>query len=228
MASNTGQLSSDMQTWLQAHTSQPSKAMSSLCQSTVKLEDGEMLTSPEQLQFLAFLASSIGAVHAIEVGVFTGASALAIAEVLPEKGTLVACDSTDAYTQYSKPAWQAGGVDDKIDLRIGFAIDTLQSLLEEGKANTFDFMYIDADKTNSKNYYEFGLKLVRPGGIIAIDNMFYGGQVADVSKTDENTIATRELANFLANDARITYSLIPIGDGLGLALLTPDMRHISY
>ena len=199
--------------------------MKALCKVTLQLEDGEMLTSPEQLQFLAFLASTIGAVHAIEVGVFTGASALAIAEVLPENGTLVACDSTDAYVQYSKPAWEAGKVAHKIDLRLGHALDTLHSLLEEGKAKSFDFMYIDADKTNSKNYYEFGLQLLRDGGIIAIDNMFYGGQVADDTKTDENTIATRELADLLANDSRITYSLVPIGDGLGIALLTP---HTSY
>ena len=105
----------------------------------------------------------------------------------------------------------------KIDLRIGPAIVTLQSLLDAGSANTFDFMYIDADKINSKNYYELGLQLLRKGGIIAIDNMFYGGQVADESYDDENTIATRELANFLHNDQRVDYALLPIGDGLALS-----------
>ena len=104
-------------------------------------------------------------------------------------------------------------------MQIAPALETLQSLLDEGKAGTFDFMYIDADKINSKHYYEFGLQLLRKGGIIAIDNMFYGGQVADKACSDENTIATRELAAFLGDDNRITYSLIPIGDGLAIAII---------
>jgi len=191
--------------------------MQELCSDTLQLEDGEMLTSPEQLQFLAFLASSIGATNAIEVGVFTGASALAIAEVLPEGGTVVACDVSMDYIGYCSPAWEKAGVENKIDLRIAPALDTLQALLDEGRANTFDFMYIDADKTNSKNYYEFGLQLLRAGGIVTIDNMFYGGQVADASFNDANTIATRELASVLLADTRVDYSLVPLGDGLALA-----------
>lgn len=191
--------------------------MQKLCTETLQLEDGEMLTSPEQLQFLAFLASSICAKKAIEVGVFTGASALAIAEVLPVGGTVVACDVSKDYLAHCSRAWEQAGVQERIDLRIAPALDTLQGLLDEGKANTFDFMYIDADKTNSKNYYEFGLKLLRVGGIITIDNMFYGGQVADATFDDENTLATRELASFLHADTRVDYSLVPIGDGLALA-----------
>ena len=170
------------------------------------------------MQFLAFLATSIGATNALEVGVYTGASALAIAKVLPENGTLVACDLTDEYLQYARPAWEADGVTNTIDMRVGPAIETLQTLLEDGKANTFDFMYIDADKVNSKKYYELGLQLLTTGGIIAIDNMFYGGQVADESFNDENTLATRELTKFLVADVRIDYSLVPIGDGLAICL----------
>jgi len=190
--------------------------MQKLCDETVELEDGEMLTSPEQLQFLAFLASSIGAKNAVEVGVFTGASALAIAQILPGDGKLIACDLTEEYLQYAKPAWDVAGVSHKIDLRIGPALDTLQLLLDADKANSFDFMYIDADKTNSRNYYECGLQLLRKGGIIAIDNMFYGGQVADPSFDDPNTVATRDLASFLIADERVDYSLLPLGDGLGI------------
>jgi predicted O-methyltransferase YrrM len=217
MSSKSTQLETNMQQWLSAHACRPSTAMRALCEATLQLEDGEMLTSPEQLQFLAFLAASIGATNAIEIGVFTGASALAIAEVLPEDGTIVACDVTTDYLNSTEPAWEQAGVVHKIDLRIGPALDTLQSLLDANKANTFDFMYIDADKINSKNYYEYGLQLLSQGGIIAIDNMFYGGQVADVTCDDANTLATRELAVFLINDDRIDYSLIPIGDGLALA-----------
>jgi len=208
-----------MQHWLVEHGSTPSKAMKQLWKATMALEDAEMLTSPEQLQFLAFLATSIGTKHAIEVGVYTGASALAIAETLPEHGTLVACDLTDEYLPFATHAWEDGGVAQKIDMRVGPALDTLQSLLDVGKAHSFDFMYIDADKVNSQNYYEYGLKLLRAGGIIAIDNMFYGGQVTDESCQDESTIATRKLAAFLHQDNRINFSLIPIGDGLAIALL---------
>lgn len=217
MANQSLQLTKDMHCWLKNHACRPSTVMATLCKKTMELEQGEMLTSPEQLQFLAFLAKSIGAKNAIEIGVYTGASALAIAEVLPENGTIVACDLTEEFIPIASPAWKEAGVSNAIDLRIGPAIDTLNTLLDEGKANTFDFMYIDADKTNSKNYYEYGLQLLSQGGIIAIDNMFYGGQVADVTCDDANTLATRELAAFLINDDRIDYSLIPIGDGLALA-----------
>jgi predicted O-methyltransferase YrrM len=191
--------------------------MQTLCNKTLTLEDGEMLTSPEQLQFLSFLALSIETKNAIEVGVFTGASTLAIAEVLPEDGTIVACDLTTDYLVHASPAWEEAGIEHKIDLKIGPAMESLQTLLDEGKSNMFDFMYIDADKMNSKNYYEFGLQLLRVGGIIAIDNMFYGGQVADDSFDDANTIATRKLAADLIEDERVDYSLLPIGDGLAIA-----------
>jgi predicted O-methyltransferase YrrM len=217
MANQSLQLTKDMHCWLKNHACRPSTVMATLCKKTMELEQGEMLTSPEQLQFLAFLAKSIGAKNAIEVGVYTGASALAIAEVLPENGTIVACDLTEEFIPIASPAWKEAGVSNAIDLRIGPAIDTLNTLLDEGKANTFDFMYIDADKLNSRNYYELGLELVSSGGIIAIDNMFYGGQVIDDDTTDENTIATRELADFLVADNRIDYTLLPIGDGLALA-----------
>jgi predicted O-methyltransferase YrrM len=217
MANHTRQLDPSMNRWYQTHACRPSVAMQQLCSNTLELEDGEMLTSPEQLQFLAFLASSIGAKKAIEIGVYTGASTLAIAEVLPENGTIVACDTTDKNINVASTAWNEANVEHKIDLKIAPALITLQALIDEGEKNTFDFMYIDADKANSKNYYEFGLQLLSSGGIITIDNMFYGGQVADDSCNDENTIATRELAAFLIADDRVDYSLLPIGDGLAIA-----------
>ena len=217
MANQTNRLNTDMQKWLRVHASRPSAAMQELCQSTLQLDNSEMLTSREQLQFLAFLASSIQAKNAIEVGVYTGASALAIAEVLPENGTIVACDLTDEYLSIATPAWKNAGISSKIDMRVGIALDTLQDLLANGGENSFDFMYIDADKINSKNYYELGLQLIRSGGIIAIDNMFYGGLVADSSCDDPNAVATRDLASFLIDDDRVNYALIPIGDGLAIA-----------
>ena len=217
MASSTRNLSSKMQKWLNAHGCRPSAALQNLRTSTMELEDAEMLTSPEQLQFLALLATSIGATNAIDVGVYTGASALAIAEVLPDDGQVVACDLTDEHLGLATHSWSEGGVMNRIDMRIGPAIETLQTLVDENFAGTFDFMYIDADKINSRNYYELGLRLLRSGGIIAIDNMFYGGQVADPSCDDESTLATRALASFLVADERVDYALVPIGDGLAIA-----------
>ncbi|MCH2147139.1 MAG: class I SAM-dependent methyltransferase, partial [Phycisphaerales bacterium] len=153
----------------------------------------------------------------IEVGVFTGASALAVAEVLPEDGTVVACDVTDEYLPIATKAWDEAGVSSKIEMRIGPALETLQELIDSGKTNSFDLMYIDADKVNSHNYFELGLQLIRAGGIIAIDNMFYSGQVADASfDEDENTVATRNLTIALHRDERVDFTLIPIGDGLAL------------
>ena len=217
MSSQTNQLDEAMRSWMHTHGLRESAAMTSLREATATLEDSEMQTSPEQLQLLALLAKSIGTTNAIEIGVYTGASALAIAGVLPSDGVLIACDITDEYMSIATPAWDAGGVSDRIELRVGPAIDTLTSLLDDPGRGTFDFMYIDADKTNSKNYYELGLKLLRGGGIITIDNMFYSGQVADEAFDDESTVATRDLAAHLLADERIDYSLVPIGDGLAIA-----------
>jgi len=178
--------------------------------------EGEMQTSPEQTQFLFFLARSLNATRAIEVGVYTGASAMAIASALPHEGRLVACDISDEHLQTAMATWKAAGVDVRIESRIGPAVDTLTAMLDEPEAGHYDFMYVDADKENSLNYYELGLKLLRTGGIICIDNMFRGGDVTDASCIDESTVATRELARFLLSDERVDYSLVPIGDGLAL------------
>ncbi len=216
MSSKTNQLSDAMSSWIHDHSLRISSASIRLFQETATLEDGLMITSPEQLQLLAFLATSINAKQTIEVGVFTGASALAVAEVLPDNGRVIACDLTDEYLPIATKAWEEAGVSKKIDLRIGPALNTLEELIDEEQAGTFDMMYIDADKVNSHNYFELGLKLMRPGGIIAIDNMFYGGQVADSAYDDENTIATRALTDALHGDNRVDFTLIPIGDGLAL------------
>jgi predicted O-methyltransferase YrrM len=217
MSSKTNQLDDAMRSWMHTHALRESAAMTSLRASTATLEDSEMQTSPEQLQFLSLLAKSVGTTNAIEVGVYTGASALAIAESLGNNGTLIACDLTDEYLPIAVSAWEEGGVIDRIDMKVGPAIETLTTLLDDPRCGTFDFMYIDADKTNSQNYYELGLKLLRAGGIITIDNMFYGGQVADDSCDDESTVATRVLAALMLDDDRIDYSIVPIGDGLAIA-----------
>lgn len=217
MSRRTIQVDTELHQWLLEHSLRDTDAHRDLREHTGTLDDGGMQTSPEQSQFLAFLARSIGATQAIEVGVYTGASALAIASALPHDGRLVACDISDEHLHTAIEAWTAAGVDVRIESRIGPAIDTLKSMLDEPEAGHYDFMYVDADKANSLNYYELGLRLVRSGGIICIDNMFRGGRVADPSITDESTVATRELALHLLGDDRVDYSLVPIGDGLALA-----------
>lgn len=220
MSHRTIEVDEVLHEWLLANSLRDTHAHRELREHTDTLDDGQMRTSPEQSQFLAFLVRSIGAKRAIEVGVFTGTSAMAIASALPEDGRLLACDISDEHLKAARIAWQAAGVDDRIESRIGPALDTLEALMEEPGAGEYDFMYIDADKENSLNYYEHGLRLLRSGGIITIDNMFRGGRVADPSCVDASTVATRELAQHLLHDERIDYSLVPIGDGLALAMST--------
>lgn len=155
---------------------------------------------------------------ALEIGVFTGYSSLCVALALPNDGTLVACDVSDEYTRIARRYWQAAGVADKIDLHIAPALNTLDQLLENGEAGSFDFVFIDADKNNYANYYERSLKLVRPGGLIAVDNVLWSGRVADLQDTDPRTQSIREFNQKLSQDPRITLSLVPLSDGITLAL----------
>lgn len=192
-----------------------------LREKTRSMPEAGMQISPEQGQFLQLLVKLIAARKALEVGTFTGYSALAVASALPSDGKLVACDISDAFTSVGRPYWVEAGVDRKIDLRIAPALETLKALLNQGEKESFDFAFIDADKTNYENYYEHCLRLVRPGGLIAIDNVLWGGSVADASDQSEDTVAIRALNAKLRNDARIDLSLVPIGDGLTLVQKRP-------
>ncbi|MCE3233977.1 MAG: putative O-methyltransferase [Vampirovibrio sp.] len=176
-----------------------------------------MQISPEQGQFMALLVELMGANRMLEVGTFTGYSTLACAMALPPDGKIVACDVSREWTDVGQKYWQEAGVAEKIDLRIGPAADTLQQLLNEGQGNAFDAMFIDADKANYDIYYELGLKLVRPGGLIMIDNVLWSGAVANPAEQDPDTQAIRELNRQLHTDNRVTLSLVPIADGLTLA-----------
>ncbi len=177
-----------------------------------------MQIAPEQGQFMALLIQLIGATKTLEIGVFTGYSSLCVALALPPTGKIVACDVSEEYTAIARRYWQKAGVTDKIDLRLAPALETLDQLLASGQAETFDFAFIDADKENYDHYYERSLQLVRPGGLIAIDNVLWFGQVADPQVQDNNTLALRALNDKLHHDERVTLSLVPIGDGLTLAL----------
>jgi caffeoyl-CoA O-methyltransferase len=182
----------------------------------------QMQIAPEQGQFMAFLVQLMGATKTLEIGVFTGYSSLAIAMALPPHGKVIACDLSEEYTTIAQRYWQKAGVADKIDLQIAPALHTLDDLIAEGHSDTFDFAFIDADKVNYDNYYERSLQLLRPGGLIAIDNVLWGGRVAQPDIENETTQAIRALNAKLHHDDRITLSMVPIADGLTLARKNPQ------
>jgi predicted O-methyltransferase YrrM len=175
-----------------------------------------MQISPEQGQFMAMLIKLIGAKKTLEIGVFTGYSSLATALALPEDGRIVACDINAEFTAMGREHWARAGVAHKIDLRLAPAVKTLDALIEAGEAGSFDFAFIDADKTGYDAYYERCLKLLRPGGLIAIDNVLWDGEVARPS-ADPDTVALQQLNIKLHKDERVDLSMLPLGDGLTLA-----------
>lgn len=189
-----------------------------LRQETANHPAATMQIAPEQGQFMALLVQLLGATKTLEVGVFTGYSSLSIALALPEHGKVVACDVSQEYTDIARRYWQQAGVANKIDLHVAPAVETLNRLLTSGQAETFDFAFIDADKENYDNYYERSLQLIRPGGLIAIDNVLWGGSVANPQIQNTSTQAIRALNEKLHHDERVSLSLVPIADGLTLAL----------
>lgn len=184
---------------------------------TDALEHGVMQISPDQAQFMTWLVRMINARRALELGTFTGYSALAIARGLSADGSLVACDISSEWTAIARRYWERAGVAHKIDLRLAPAHDTLNSLIATGAAGSFDFAFIDADKASLLEYYERCLTLIRIGGIIAVDNVLWSGRVADAADRAESTLAIRAFNRHVHRDARIDISLVPIGDGLTLA-----------
>ena len=189
-----------------------------LRQETANHPRAMMQIAPEQGQFMALLVQLLGATKTLEVGVFTGYSSLCVALALPPTGKIVACDVSEEYTAIARRYWQQAGVADKIDLRLAPALDTLEQLLASGQAGTFDFAFIDADKENYPGYYDLALQLIRPGGLIAIDNVLWSGRVADPQVQDNSTQAIRAFNEKLHHDDRVSLSLVPIADGLTLAL----------
>lgn len=174
-----------------------------------------MQIAPEQGQFMQLLVKLIGARHAIEIGVFTGYSALAVALALPEDGRLIGCDISREYTDVGRGYWDKAGVGSKIDLRIAPALDTLDALLAEGRGGSFDLAFIDADKTGYDAYYERCLNLLRKGGLIIVDNVLWGGRVTQPA-ADDDTAAMQAFNRKLHHDERIDLSMVPVGDGLTL------------
>jgi caffeoyl-CoA O-methyltransferase len=188
-----------------------------LREETAKLPARNMQIAPEQGQFMALLAELMGARRAIEIGTFTGYSALTVAMALPADGRLIACDLSEEWTAIGQPYWREAGVAEKIDLRIGPALETLSALLEAGGKDSYDLAFIDADKEGYQAYYDACLELLRPGGLIMIDNVLWDGSVIDPAMDDDaDTRAIRALNERLHADERVTLSMVPIGDGLTL------------
>ncbi len=188
-----------------------------LRKATAKLPYPGMQISPDQGQFFGFLIQLIGARKALEIGTFTGYSAMAVALALPPDGKVICCDVSDEWTSIGKPFWAEAGVADKIDLRLGPAVETLDALIDAGESGSFDFAFIDADKTGYDDYYERSLKLVRANGLIAIDNVLWNGHVADSKHTDESTEALRAIARKVRDDDRVSACMLAVGDGVTLA-----------
>lgn len=218
MSTKTFTLSDQLYKYFLSVSSRESAILSQLRAETARQPMAVMQISPEQGQFMALLVQLMQATKTLEVGVFTGYSTLSVALALPDNGKITACDVSEEWTAIARHYWSQAGVADKIDLHLAPALETLNQLLSAGQANSFDFAFIDADKQNYDNYYEQALQLIRPGGLIAIDNVLRSGQVADPQVQDSSTAAIRALNQKLHHDERIALSLVPIGDGLTLAL----------
>jgi predicted O-methyltransferase YrrM len=184
---------------------------------TAKLPMAMMQIGPDQGALLALLVRLIGARRTLEIGTFTGYSALTVAQALPEGGKVIACDVSEEWTAIARRYWREAGLADRIELRLGPAAETLKALLEAGGAGSFDFAFIDADKSGYDTYYELCLRLIRPNGLIAIDNVLWSGAVLDPKKRDADTAALRALNLKIRDDARVDSALLSVGDGLMLA-----------
>lgn len=217
MSDVTLNLTPKVYTYLQDVSLREPEVLQKLRAQTQKMSMGQMQISPEQGQFMALLIELLSAKITLDIGTFTGYSALVVALALPKDGKVIACDINTDWTGIAKRYWQEAGVAEKIDLRIGKAEETLQSLIDQGAAGTVDFAFIDADKRNYPKYYALSLELLRPGGLIAIDNVLWGGDVARDEVQDEDTCAIRAVNEAVCRDPRVSVSMLPIGDGLLLA-----------
>ncbi len=216
MSRRTLNLDDTLIDYLHAHSLREHPAQTALREATRDHPHAGMQIAPEQGQFMALLVRLIGARRAIEIGVFTGYSALAVALALPDDGRLLASDISDEYTRVGRPYWESAGIAHKIDLRLAPALATLDAQLAQGEAGRFDFAFIDADKAGYDAYYERCLQLLRAGGLIAIDNVLWSGAVAHAAASAD-TLALQQLNDKLLRDERIDLSMLPIGDGLTLA-----------
>ena len=216
MSSRTLAIDDEIYRYLVDHSVREHPAQAGLRAATRDHPHAGMQIGPDQGQFMALLVKLMGAKRAIEIGTFTGYSALAVALALPPDGRVLACDVSDDFTRVGKPFWSQAGVAHKIELVLGAALATLDARLADGQVGRYDFAFIDADKANYDAYYERCLQLVRSGGVIAFDNMLWGGAVAKPA-SDADTLALQALNDKLQRDERVDVALLTVGDGLTLA-----------
>ena len=216
MSNKTIGLSDELHAYVVAVGVREADVLRRLREETAATPEHNMQIAPEQGAFMAMLVELAGARRCIELGTFTGYSSTAVALALPDDGEIVCCDVSSEWTDVARRYWAEAGVEHKVDLRIAPALETLDALLASGRQGTFDFAFVDADKAQYPTYYERLLELLRPGGLIAFDNVLWGGQVIDPEDNDKDTVAVRELNEQLATDERISVSMVPIADGLTL------------
>jgi caffeoyl-CoA O-methyltransferase len=220
MSTTTGIANDALSAYVAAMGCRETPVRAALRERTAQMDQANMQIAPLEGAFLQTLALISGATRYLEVGVFTGYSSLAVAEVLPDDGHIVACDRSEEWTDIAREHWRQAGVEHKIDLRLGYARQTLQTLVDEGQV--FDFAFIDADKENYEAYYELALKLVRPGGFIAVDNVLWGGAVVETNPESASTRAIQAFNEARRHDGRVHLSLVPIADGVTLLTLPAE------
>ena len=217
MSNRTLFLSEELYDYMRSVSLREPEILRRLREETSRDPMARMQISPEQGQFMSLLIKVLGARRALEVGVFTGYSSLCVAQALPPDGKLIACDLSKKWTDVARRYWREGGVAEIVELHLAPAIETMDGLLAHHEAGKFDFVFIDADKDNYDGYYERALSLLRAGGLMAIDNVFWGGRVADPGEKGKDTLAVRALNEKIREDKRVDVSMLPIGDGLTLA-----------
>lgn len=201
--------------YLLQHTREP-PVLRQLREETSTISGANMQITPEQGQFMGFLVETLGVQRAIEIGVYTGYSSLAVAMALPADGRLEALDRDERTMALARKYWHLAGVSHKVRAHVAPALDTLQRLLDEGGEGTYDFVFIDADKSAYQQYFEYALRLLRRGGVVAVDNVLWYGKVADPQNDDKPTLALRSFNTSLLADERVTISIVPVGDGMAL------------
>ena len=214
-------VSADLLVYLREHSLRETDVQKQLREATDALPECGWEVAPEQAQFLAFMVQAISAKKILELGTFTGHSSLAMALALPADGKLITCDMEPTYTDIAEEHWRQAGVSERIELHMGPALDSVAGLIGEGLEGTFDMAFIDANKKDYGRYYESALVLLRPGGVIAIDNVFWGGRILDQNDTEKSTNAIRALNDNLHTDERVSLSMLPLNDGLTLAWKRP-------
>jgi len=217
MSARTLAMTDALYDYLLGHSLREPAVLARLREATQQMPQASMQISPEQGQFMALLVRLIGARRCLEVGTFTGYSSTVVALALPVDGRVLCLDVSEEFTRHAREAWREAGVEDKIELRLAPARDTLAKLIDDGEAGQFDFAFVHADKATYPHYYESALTLLRPGGLIAVDNTLWSGRVADPADTSEDTRAIRAFNERVHGDERVDVSLVPIGDGLTLA-----------